>query len=378
VTEEDAFLHDIIEHPDDDAPRLVFADWLDERARRGDADRAEFIRLQCRLATLPWDDPERPALQQREAVLLAHHGNHWAGPVAKLAKGREFARGFVEKVSLGAGDFLDRADELFRLAPVCMAILSEVEHQVLRRLVACPHLARLRGLAAHGSMRAAGARALAQSPHLVNLRGLDVNDNPIGHEGLEAIMNSRSLPHLTHLALGACRVGSVGAHMLAGSEWSTRLRALDLRGNDLEAADLRQLIESPHLKGLYRLGLWYNKLRDEGASALAESTLLGQLGHLSIGNNRFGPDAIKAFASSPQIVNLQVLWLGVDSIGDEAALELACSPYLHPQAFIALWFEAGLTDPGRAGLMRLREDRVSLKFDSWEKDALVDWPLWRP
>ena len=43
TTHEEAFLEDIVAHPDDDAPRLVFADWLDDH---GDADRAEFIRLQ--------------------------------------------------------------------------------------------------------------------------------------------------------------------------------------------------------------------------------------------------------------------------------------------------------------------------------------------
>lgn len=37
------FLRAIIDRPDDDLPRLVFADWLDEH---GDGERAEFIRLQ--------------------------------------------------------------------------------------------------------------------------------------------------------------------------------------------------------------------------------------------------------------------------------------------------------------------------------------------
>ncbi len=34
---EPSFLADILEHPDDDTPRLVFADWLDDH---GEADRA--------------------------------------------------------------------------------------------------------------------------------------------------------------------------------------------------------------------------------------------------------------------------------------------------------------------------------------------------
>ena len=31
MTRDEAFLADILEHPDDDAPRLVYADWLEEQ-----------------------------------------------------------------------------------------------------------------------------------------------------------------------------------------------------------------------------------------------------------------------------------------------------------------------------------------------------------
>ena len=43
MTDHQAFLSAIIDRPDDDLLRLVFADFLEER---GDPDRAEFIRLQ--------------------------------------------------------------------------------------------------------------------------------------------------------------------------------------------------------------------------------------------------------------------------------------------------------------------------------------------
>jgi uncharacterized protein (TIGR02996 family) len=50
---EQAFLRAIVENPEDDALRLIFADWLDER----DDPRAAFIRTQCQLARLPPGDP---------------------------------------------------------------------------------------------------------------------------------------------------------------------------------------------------------------------------------------------------------------------------------------------------------------------------------
>ena len=48
-TDEDALLRAVWDAPHDDAPRLVYADWLDEH---GDPDRAQFVRLQCELARL--------------------------------------------------------------------------------------------------------------------------------------------------------------------------------------------------------------------------------------------------------------------------------------------------------------------------------------
>lgn len=44
---EEVFLKAVIADPDDDAPRLIFADWLDEQ---GQGERAEFIKLQVELA----------------------------------------------------------------------------------------------------------------------------------------------------------------------------------------------------------------------------------------------------------------------------------------------------------------------------------------
>src|SRR4051812_49564005 len=43
--DDDAFLRAIADAPADDAPRLVYADWLDEH---GQSDQAEYLRLTCR------------------------------------------------------------------------------------------------------------------------------------------------------------------------------------------------------------------------------------------------------------------------------------------------------------------------------------------
>ncbi len=109
---EPSLLAAILEHPSDDFARLVLADWLEEN---GQADRAEFIRVQVEMAKIP-PEPERcqpvlvfgrpdkyhhqncpwcqwvenhrdrrKVLQSREHELRSLHGDTWALPLALAA-----------------------------------------------------------------------------------------------------------------------------------------------------------------------------------------------------------------------------------------------------------------------------------------------------
>jgi uncharacterized protein (TIGR02996 family) len=110
MTDEDAFLYTIRENAADEGPRLIFADWLDER---GQAERAEFIRLQVGLEPHRFEI-DRPGVRElltREEDLLSRNGAAWLGPaVAALRPGRPlsypaiygpfFRRGVPEVVAL--------------------------------------------------------------------------------------------------------------------------------------------------------------------------------------------------------------------------------------------------------------------------------------
>ena len=87
MTDAVALLVAIRAAPDDDAPRLVYADWLDEH---GQPERAEFIRVQCELARR-----ETPGLRGREAELLVTHHDKFAGPLAAPHLRFRFHRGFI-------------------------------------------------------------------------------------------------------------------------------------------------------------------------------------------------------------------------------------------------------------------------------------------
>jgi uncharacterized protein (TIGR02996 family) len=62
VSEQSAFLDAIVANPDDDSPRLVYADYLEEN---GEPERAAFIRVQCELSRLPAGD-RREALSAKQ------------------------------------------------------------------------------------------------------------------------------------------------------------------------------------------------------------------------------------------------------------------------------------------------------------------------
>src|SRR5262245_38423147 len=97
-TTEDALLAAVLADFHADAPRLVYADWLDENGR---PELAEFIRVQCELArTQPPPEPvpracveldpdpaaeaRREQFLQREKELRLANESEWAAPLRPL------------------------------------------------------------------------------------------------------------------------------------------------------------------------------------------------------------------------------------------------------------------------------------------------------
>jgi uncharacterized protein (TIGR02996 family) len=80
---------EIARHPDDDAPRRIFADWLIER----DDPRGELIQLDFTIPRLEGD--QRIAAVRRRAELVCAHFPTWT-PYPK----QRFARGFLEEIEV--------------------------------------------------------------------------------------------------------------------------------------------------------------------------------------------------------------------------------------------------------------------------------------
>jgi uncharacterized protein (TIGR02996 family) len=131
------FLAAIQAAPDADAPRLVYADWLEERGE----PYGEFIRVQCRLHN--WPEPKvhrsrrcafthpdpvncdrcrHGMLQVRERELAPEvmARGRPGGPKGDLADRADFEwrRGFIDRATLPAADWLAHADVLTAAAPL--------------------------------------------------------------------------------------------------------------------------------------------------------------------------------------------------------------------------------------------------------------------
>src|SRR5215469_14182128 len=79
--------------PEDDAPRLVLADWLDER---GDPARAELVRLQVARDRLAPYDPRRRELEDREDELTGPGIDAWLASLRPSVTGRGYERGLLK------------------------------------------------------------------------------------------------------------------------------------------------------------------------------------------------------------------------------------------------------------------------------------------
>src|SRR5260370_29053710 len=97
VSDSAPLLQAILDAPDDDGLRLIYADWLEEH---GDAARAEFIRVQVERANSLAMAGQQCDLQARGQALLAEHESAWVGRLAGWVDGWQFRRGLREGVRI--------------------------------------------------------------------------------------------------------------------------------------------------------------------------------------------------------------------------------------------------------------------------------------
>jgi uncharacterized protein (TIGR02996 family) len=361
LTQEDAFLQAILQEPDDDGLRLIFADWLEERAQPADIARAEFIRVQIERARLREDDARQGDLADREQTLLEAHEREWSAPFQAIVRRCGFRRGFVEEVVVDAGHLVAHADTLFRLAPVRHLAVRNVHAFARGRGAAetalrlSPHLSRwhtldlafqhignpgLHALIAHAdlfpglkalnltgnSLGREGLAPLLGSSLLLQLDSLDLGNNGVVDPDLERLTRSPGALRLTSLRLPSCGLGNASARLLADPTALPRLTALSLGHNGLDVAGVRALCSGALGPRLKELDFSFNPLRETGPAYLADSENLPNLSRLNLSHASLGDEGVQALTNGPFLGQLTALDLSLNRIGDRGARALARYP----------------------------------------------------
>jgi uncharacterized protein (TIGR02996 family) len=326
VSDDPTFLKAILAAPEDDALRLVYADWLQEN---GQPERAEFIRAECEQATIHsdptvgpnrWDNPRFWELQERVSELYDRHAATWFAELFKAHRGEVSThRGFPHHIALTARKFIDHGDALFRAAPTIEDVYIGRLGRNMRDLARTAALGHVRNLTFFETpVREAEARHLAASPYLGNLRELHIGftDTHIGPAGAIALARAKSIRQLQKLDIGDHAIYDAGASAILTSERLATLTDIHLGNNGLSDGILNTLRDAHHLK-LKALDLMSNWLTGSGLAGLGAAHLAG-LERLSLQRNPIGPTGAGHLASAPFVANLRELALANCNLDDPA------------------------------------------------------------
>ena len=260
LDDREALLRGIFADPDSDLPRLVFADWLDER---GEAAWAELIRVQCEVERMRGGqllDGSTSPFRKRESELFFDLWPEFADRLEAPFPDR----GFLPATVIAASAELLGDPVAFRRT----AILDHPEWY------GCTALKVVRGLIVGGKP----IRTILTSPVTERVTELDLSGVVVTFgEPVEAADDSAFGLLREYEYRPAVTVQAVQA--LVDAREARRLTTLDLRNNDLDNDAARAIVHSPNLIRLKSLQLFDgNQLRGRTWQQLLE---------------RFGPDVLQ-------------------------------------------------------------------------------------
>ncbi len=352
-----ALLAAVCDRPDDDTPRLVLADFLDDH---GDPDRAAFVRAQVELARSPEWEPFAVACRHRtpewsdagtpfRAALPAFPegcGVEWAEP--------PFRRGFGWRVRVAEPRGWEGvAPDLFRAAPVgALHLRAAATLDDWRRLAAGPGMGRIRELHLEAGSPVEPVRAFAAAGVLAGLDSLHFGSaTSPGIDLLVAdVLAGPLAANLRGISFRLSTPASFDDLLDVLAAHAGRFEKLALRSMNLTGEQFRRWA-APGLHGLRGLDLSDNYVfSQDGAVALADALARGWTGHtlrlsrcgiavpgvralaaapgmasvrrLDLSRNVFGPTGVNALAASPHLAGLRALDLRDCGFGDQAVRRL--------------------------------------------------------
>jgi uncharacterized protein (TIGR02996 family) len=342
MSDREALLAAIRSAPDDDLPRLVYADWLEENAEslRSEEsvwarDRASFIRAQIEASRAEPYSPAARAAGERANHLLTPANRHaWTAELHGKAQETAFERGFIEHITVDAADFPDAAESLFDAEPIRGLRLVRPNPRFTEwevPLGPCFEVPRLQQIAAldlqNVELQFSDCERLADSPALAGLTSLSLRGNPIFPHWIRDILESESWPRLARLDLAD--IANLGPSIADGF-WAAdrrRFKSLDLSGIGFRSDDLKRALSRPCVSEVEEL-----RVRWDGNAARP-----GSLTHLELGwvlpwqrlrlldleGQGIGHEGVREIVRHDQAAALRWLGLARNHLGPESVRMLA-------------------------------------------------------
>ena len=363
VDERTALFNAVKDTPDEDAPRLALADWLEKDGDESDHTHAALIRTQCEILRL-WAnviDPQQPetihsllratgyhnnvlpfdfealikddkritSLRAREKTLLKQMGENRLASAANLHQAVHWHRGFG-LFRLPSNEFPTREVKAFadcpngpRMETLDLRLTSSTSSRIARN----PLLAHASGFELNSlSSNPDGLATVLASPYLSRLRRIGTSFG--GKETLAAIKRAPQRNQLTHLWLHGCRFDGVRCRSLASMELPA-LAELHLGGNHVMGPKGAQaLAKAPFLAHLRLLDLVNCRIGLAGLEAILSAQQFRCPTMLEIGSSKLGPAGLRALLAAPGLENVAVLEIDIMELDDAAIADLASSPRL--------------------------------------------------
>jgi uncharacterized protein (TIGR02996 family) len=326
MTEIDSLFQMVIANPEDDLPRLVYADWIEEN---GQPERAAFIRSQIELSRCsPWE-PFAVQCRHFHADDI-YYGRSWFTDLPDTGEQssirwdskRAYRRGFGWGLDVKFVPALVAVGQaLFAAAPIGRLALSTATLQDWLALARCAWLNRVSTM--HFTSLTTPIepiRVLANSEHTTNLSKISFHrsDSPAMPEVLAGLMRSPLAQRLSALTFRfGCDPIEELIDALGSGDARLRLSLLQFADMKLTAGSLQRLLSIPGIGALKTLRLADNWLDQEGSAVLAGATNLTNLIDLDLTWCNIRPAAAAELASTQVLSNLRRLDLSRNPLGSD-------------------------------------------------------------
>ncbi len=328
--DEDGLLEAIVSNPEDDVPRLVYADWLEEQ---GETDRAELLRI----GPEPAEDAAKAAFKALVKRVTPEVPEEFKKSIHRLTFTNGLLAAVVQMRGLLTKAFQDRGGPWLRsVRTFKLTIVGNTK--TWEKVAAMPLMGHLRNLDVGGcALGKEGLTGLIGSPHFKGLYSINLSNNRLSRpDTIKALVECATLPRLVNLDLSGNWLNQEVVRALLAWPQARHLTALNLSGNWIHAGGVALVAESEALANLSHLSISHNYLPDQAVQAIVQSAALPRLSHLSIAGNNLTDAAAHALAGWPGLARLRRLEIQRNPMTLDGVLAVARSPHLGAEARVCL------------------------------------------